>query len=167
MRIGPKDKGLDSRDWIPSRLWNHILKSIPLACLDMIIQRDDDAILFGYRIISPYKRVWAAPGGRMLRGESVVQAARRVSKEYGLGFCELYLIGVFPIKSRFRSDVAIAVAARDISGQPLADGKEFSSMKWFKILPRTLGANYRRMTIKWLAACRSRDFLALNRLDEE
>jgi len=150
--------------WIHPSLWRKIVKVLPLACVDVLFQRDDHSILYGWRLINPYNDVWALPGGRMWHGESVKQCARRIAKEYGLRFEGLYLVGVFPVKFPKRSDVSIAVAVSHISGEPRVDGFEFSRFAWMKTPPVRLGANYRRMVSKWQDASESRDFLRLNQL---
>jgi len=108
--------------------------------------------------------VWALPGGRMLRRESLKEAAIRIAKEYGLGFGRLYLVGVFPVSFATRSDISIAMAALDVRGQPIVDDVEFSKFKWSKNPPRNLGTNYRRMVSKWLHGSMSDDFLRLNKI---
>ena len=151
-------------NWIIPSLWKRIVKVLPLVCVDVVFQRDDLSILYGWRLINPYNDVWALPGGRIWHGESIKQCARRIAKEYGLRFEELCLIGVFPIKFPKRSDISIAVAASQVSGEPKVDGFEFSRFAWMKAPPRRLGANYRRMISKWQDASESKDFLELNRV---
>jgi ADP-ribose pyrophosphatase YjhB (NUDIX family) len=150
--------------WIPSELWVKVTKLVPLSCVDLILQRKDGSILYGFRQIKPYNGVWAFPGGRIIHGEDLVQGAHRVAAEYGLNFKELYLVGVFPVNFPTRADIAIALAGLKLSGEPIVDGFEFSSFLWSKQPPRKLGTNYRRMLLKWVQARTSADFLRLNRL---
>jgi len=79
----------------------------------LILQRDDHSVLYGYRLIDPYARKWSLIGGRFLYGESLMERARRIAGEYGMGFRDLYLVGVFPVKFNARSDVSIAVATSE------------------------------------------------------
>jgi ADP-ribose pyrophosphatase YjhB (NUDIX family) len=157
-------KVLMKEHWISPSLWKRIVEVLPLACVDVLLQRDDSSILYGWRLINPYNDVWALPGGRVWRGESIKQCARRIAKEYGLRFQALCLIGVFPIKFPRRSDISIAVAALQISGEPEVDGFEFSRFAWMKAPPQRLGANYKRMVSKWQSVSGSKDFLRLNQL---
>ena len=164
LMIGPEHKNIPEERWIPESLWRKIISSVPLGCIDVVFQRADRSILYGFRIILPYKNVWALPGGRILYRENLVGAARRIGNEYGLGFDELCLIGVFPVVMGIRSDLTIAVAALGVTGEPHADGKEFSRLTWEITMPHNLGRNYQRILSKWARARESEDFTKLNRL---
>jgi ADP-ribose pyrophosphatase YjhB (NUDIX family) len=157
-------KRLGSRQsWISEESWNDILRKMSIPCVDMIFQKDR-TVLYGWRLIKPYSNVWALPGGRLLRGENLVQCASRIADEYGLTFERLYLNGVFPINFRWRADIPICLAARKISGEPRTDGFEFSKFVWSQKPPAAVGANYARMVSRWERVSRSNDFLLLNRL---
>jgi GT2 family glycosyltransferase len=62
----------------------------------------------------------------------LLDTIRRISTEYGLKVDKAYLVGVFPITFRTRSDVAIAMAAHDSYGEPHVDNYGFSSFAWIK-----------------------------------
>jgi len=156
--------GVAQQRWIPAKLWDEIIQKMPIPCVDLILQRPDNSILYGWRLISPYRNVWALVGGRMLRGENLLQSATRIAREYALRFGRLYLNGVFPVNFPNRADVAISLAARSISGEPQVDGYEFSEFRWAMRPPRGLGGNYLRMVRNWSQAAKSKDFLRLNRL---
>ncbi len=145
-------------------VWEQALRYLPIACVDIIFQQRDGSILYGYRIIGPYKNVWALPGGRMLHGENLQQAAGRIAKEYGMRIRELYLVGVFPMSFDVRHDVTIALASPCPKGDPVADIKELSKVIWSEKPPIRTGANYRKMISKWNIALSSKTFLKLNRL---
>lgn len=139
-------------------------KYIPLACLDVIFQKEDGSILYGIRKIRPYRNVWCIVGGRILRNEKLGIAANRIAKEYCLCFKELYLVGVFPRVFANRSDISICVAACGADGELEIDGKEFSRMVWRKNEPERLGLHHRQMISKWKRARKSNEFLKLNRI---
>ena len=160
----PPKLGVAQQKWVPAKLWDEIIQKMPIPCVDLIFQRSNNSILYGWRLISPYRNVWALVGGRMLHGESLLQSASRIAKEYGLLFGRLYLNGVFPVNFPNRADVAISLAARAISGEPQVDGYEFSKFIWANKPPKGLGANYLRMVKKWSNAGKSKEFLRLNRL---
>jgi len=134
---------------------------LPIATLDILFERDGK-VLYGFRKIPPYRNVWAFPGGRILIGEKLSDTIRRVSSEYGLKVGKAYLVGVFPITFRTRSDVPISVAAPDPDGEPRVDGFEFSSFAWLAAPPKRLGANYRRMLEKWRMMKENRKALGLH-----
>ena len=133
-----------------------------LTTCDLVLQRSDGALLFGRRIIQPYRGKWALVGGVILRGENLLSAAKRMAAEYEMKFQELYLIGVFPARFKFRSDVVTALAGLNTTGEPRVDGKEFSTLRWFWHPPRGLGLNYGRIITKWNTMKSKTDFLALS-----
>lgn len=143
------DKGIPSRSWLSEASWNEAKKKLPIPCVDLIIEKQDGATLYGFRKIAPYKDVWALIGGRMLCGESLEDSASRIAGEYGIGISRLFLVGVFPVRFKTRSDVPVAIAAKSLGDEPRPDGVEFSRIAWLKRRPSKLGANYRRMLDKW------------------
>ena len=136
-------------EWMPERVWRQVKRSIPIACVDVLLENSNGEILLGWRKISPYSNVWATPGGRVARGESLRNATRRILREYGLSAGNLFLVGVFPVKFPTRADVTICVASNKPDGLAVADGYEFSSFKWTKKVPSNTGANYAKMILKW------------------
>jgi ADP-ribose pyrophosphatase YjhB (NUDIX family) len=155
---------VSEEDWIPTKLWNKITERMPIPCVDIIFQRPDGRILYGWRLIPPYRNVWALLGGRIIRGENLLQSASRIAKEYGLTFERLYLNGVFPVNFPKRSDIVISLVARHISGKPRVDEFEFSKFTWSRTPPKRLGKNYLRMVRKWNHVAESNDFLTRNRV---
>ncbi len=155
------DKQIPKKKWLPKKLWNDVLRTMPIACVDMIFQRPDHSILYGFRLIKPYANVWALVGGRVLRGENLHQCAHRIADEYGLHFENLYLNGVYPVNFPNRSDIVISLVARNVSGQPQVDGYEFSKFRWATNPPKKIGANYLRMVTAWQSRMYSEEFLKL------
>ncbi|MGA3110153.1 MAG: NUDIX domain-containing protein [Candidatus Bathyarchaeia archaeon] len=156
--------GVSKEDWIPTRLWNKIIERMPIPCVDIIFQRPDSRILYGWRLISPYRNLWALLGGRIFRGEGLLQCASRIAKEYGLTFDQLYLNGVFPVNFPKRSDIVISLVANYISGEPRVDKFEFSKFTWSRTPPKRLGKNYLLMVRRWNHVTESKNFIRRNRL---
>jgi ADP-ribose pyrophosphatase YjhB (NUDIX family) len=121
-------------------------------------------ILYGWRLIPPYRNVWSLLGGRIVRGEDLRQCASRIAKEYGLTFELLYLNGVFPVNFPKRSDIVISLVARHILGEPRIDEFEFSKFTWSRMPPKRLGKNYLLMVRRWNHVAESKDFLNRNRV---
>jgi ADP-ribose pyrophosphatase YjhB (NUDIX family) len=109
-RTGNNLKKIPSDKWLDEELWNKVKLRLPIATLDIIFERDEK-VLYGYRRIPPYRNVWAFIGGRILFGEGLSDTIRKISTEYGMRVDKAYLVGVFPITFRARSDIAIGVAA--------------------------------------------------------
>lgn len=71
-------------DFIEPELYRQILKSIPIACVDVAIV-DQGAVLLVKRGDDPAKGQWWLPGGRVLKGEKMATTARRkASEEVGI-----------------------------------------------------------------------------------
>jgi len=66
----------------------------------------------GWRIIPPYKNVWALPRGRMLRGESFIQTAMQQCAEIGLKIRDLRYLGLYPVRFPSRHDITAYMAAQ-------------------------------------------------------
>jgi len=164
-KIGNDVKRIPSDKWLDEELWNKVKLRLPIATLDIIFERDN-RLLYGYRRIAPYRNVWAFIGGRILFGEGLADTIERISSEYGLKAKKAYLVGIFPITFKTRSDVAIAVASPDADGEPKIDGYEFSSFVWREAPPERLGANYRRMLEKWIKIRTKEDILRFNAIGE-
>jgi ADP-ribose pyrophosphatase YjhB (NUDIX family) len=159
-------KRVPREKWIARRLWKAILASMPISCVDIICQNSKGSILFGWRIIEPYKNTWAMVGGRMLYRENLLQSAKRITAEYGLRFRRLHLVGVYPVSFPSRSDVSIALAAPNVAGKPKIDGLEFSDFCWFQNPPSATGKNYRRMVLDWMRKRSSRGYLRLSEIQQ-
>jgi len=151
-----------SKGWVRAPLWREIVRSIPIACADIIFENLKGEILYGRREIEPYKGVRALPGGRLLYRESLTHVAGRIADEYGLMFGRLFLVGVFPVSFPRRSDVSVALAAVPARGNARVDGFEFSKFIWLKRAPRGIGLNYGKMISEWLSKRESREYLRLS-----
>ena len=131
--------------------WVEVTKKMPIPCVDVIVCRSQK-FLMGWRIIPPYKNVWALPGGRMFRGESFIQTAMRQCAKSGLKIRNLRCIGLYPVRFPSRHDITACVVAQWESGTPVPTN-EFSRYTWFGACEireiRPIGANYRKMLQDW------------------
>lgn len=143
------NRSSEPSEWIPGSAWRQVKRSIPIPCVDVLLENPTGELLLGWRKISPYVNVWATPGGRVFRGESLPAAAHRILREYGLNAGNLFLVGVFPVKFPSRADFTICVASNKPAGIAIADGNEFSSFKWTRKVPSKTGANYVKMILRW------------------
>ena len=149
---------------MPESVWKQVKQYVPIPCLDVVLENYDGDVLLGWRRIPPYRDVWALPGGRLHGGEGIKAAAARILAEYCLSVRDLFLVGVFPIRFPSRADVPICVAGRIARGEATPDGEEFSSFRWTRRLPVDLGANYRRMIMRWRQMTRKPQILQFNKL---
>jgi len=137
------------KEWMPERLWKQVLACISIPCVDVILENSRREVLLGWRKIPPYRNVWALPGGRVLKGESLRASAQRILAQYRLSAGELFLVGVFPVKFPTRADFTCCLASKQPRGVAEPDGSEFSSFIWTRKIPTKIGANYRKMILGW------------------
>jgi colanic acid biosynthesis protein WcaH len=67
-------------NFIPQELYNAILRSIPIACVDISIVASG-CVLLVRRGDPPAQGQWWVPGGRVLKGEKMKETARRKARE--------------------------------------------------------------------------------------
>ena len=65
---------------IPAELYREILGAMPVACVDLLI-RSSGRILMVQRRNEPARGEWWFPGGRIRKGESMLQTAHRQARE--------------------------------------------------------------------------------------
>ena len=126
---------------------------MPIPCVDVICVNDKKEILYGWRIIPPYKNVWALVGGRIFRDEKPTDAVRRNLKAHGIEADELIMNGVFSANFGWRHDISISYVATK-STEPKRLGSEFSRFDWRSEVPSRIGAMYRRMIEAYKTALR-------------
>jgi len=126
-----------------------IVRSMPIPCVDVIVEKAS-RVLIGFRVIDPYRNVWALPGGRILKHEYPGDAAQRILREIGVKGRISDLVGVFPVKFPLhelkRYDITLCYRSQWVAGEPQADS-ELARFRWVspERLPARTGANYRRM----------------------
>src|ERR1035438_7612472 len=85
----------EESDFIPSKLYNQIMKLIPIVSVEAVIMIGN-ALLFLRRKNEPAKGEWWFPGGRIKKGESLEQAlCREIKEETGLQISAHKLINVY------------------------------------------------------------------------
>lgn len=67
-------------NFIPQELYNQILSSVPIACVDITIVSHGKVLLVK-RKDAPASGQWWVPGGRVLKGEMMVNTAKRKALE--------------------------------------------------------------------------------------
>ncbi len=67
-------------DWIPTDEWQTVVRHLPIASVDLVVAHDDGVVL-GRRTNEPAKGRWFMPGGRLRKGERLLEAVTRVGKE--------------------------------------------------------------------------------------
>jgi colanic acid biosynthesis protein WcaH len=145
------DGGVTSPEGLlPESKWKAILRAMPIPCLDLLVENDAKKVLLGFRMIRPYRNVWALPGGRIRKNEYPLETAERNLREIHISAEPEGFIGVFPVKfprdPDKRYDITLCYRYRLVRGKPIST-PELRRLEWFPPdrLPARTGANYRRM----------------------
>ena len=99
-------------DFIPTHMYNKIVKLMPIVSVEAAIQIDG-AFLLLKRNNQPAKGEWWFPGGRIKKGETLQQALiREVKEETDLTITQHKLINVYSRVFPQRHDITIAYHCR-------------------------------------------------------
>jgi len=72
----------------PKELFDKMLRYMPIPTFDLLVQYGDQGVVVVKRKIAPYKDVWALPGLRMHKRESIDDTLRRIARqELGFQLC--------------------------------------------------------------------------------
>jgi 8-oxo-dGTP diphosphatase len=134
---------------LPDSKWKAVLRSMPIPCVDLVVEKDAK-VLLGFRMIRPYRNVWALPGGRIRKHEYPRETAERNLREIGISAKPEGFVGIFPVKfprdPDKRYDITLCYRYRWTRGEPTSTS-ELGRLEWFspKRLPARTGANYHKM----------------------
>ena len=125
-----------------------IYSMVPRMTIDLIIFHENGIIL-SRRDIPPCKGMWHLPGGTILLGEGLSEAAIRISKEeVGLLIKPLSIIGIkeYTKKAAFGQVVSLVFVAKALHGQ-LRGNKYARQVKTFTKLPENMIKEQKDMLI--------------------
>jgi colanic acid biosynthesis protein WcaH len=79
---GPMDRSPRSQydGYIPTPEYGKIMRALPILCVDLVLKQGRMYLLVKRRR-SPARGRWWVPGGRVLRGETIEEAAKRKARE--------------------------------------------------------------------------------------
>ena len=121
----------------------------PKVAVAMVLG-SEDAILLGRRNIDPARGCWSFPAGYVNRGEVLEEAVvREVAEELRIGVRVTGLVGVY---SERDNPVVLVVYAGEVeSGEPQADGREVSEVRYFALdeLPELAFPHDRTVLADW------------------
>lgn len=66
---------------IPDELYREIVARLPTVSVELVVRRDDGAVLLLERTNPPAEGEWFWPGGRLFKGERFEDAAHRIADE--------------------------------------------------------------------------------------
>jgi colanic acid biosynthesis protein WcaH len=67
-------------DWIPEEEWATIVRNVPVVSVDLVVEAPEGVLLVE-RTNRPAMGEWFVPGGRVRKGERLVEAVDRVARE--------------------------------------------------------------------------------------
>ena len=67
-------------DWISEEEWATVVRNVPVVSVDLVV-RTPGGVLLLERTNRPAKGEWFVPGGRVRKGERLVEAVHRVASE--------------------------------------------------------------------------------------
>lgn len=134
----------------PREVFAQILEYMPIATFDVILYKPDYSVLMLKRTIAPYQNVWALPGLRMLKGETIDDTLRRVvHHEAGLVIDPSHKRFIGQYVGRFttehhRQDISTCYAIPVPADCDARMNREhFSGQRWVRTVPKPSGAMYR------------------------
>ena len=67
--------------FLPNEIFEIVLENSPLVSVDIILENEKNQFLLGRRRNHPAKGFWFVPGGRIRKGELIIDALKRVALE--------------------------------------------------------------------------------------
>lgn len=121
-----------------------IMKTIPVVCVDAIIQNENKEFLLVKRLNEPLKGQFWMPGGRLLKGESAKEGVlRKVKQEIGIDCKVVKCLGcieeIYPTTEQLKDCSFHAVSIVfliNIGNQDIKLDNQSEEWRWFKRLPK-------------------------------
>lgn len=134
----------------PREIFEKILQYAVIPTFDLVIEYGDKGIIIVKRKIAPYKNQWSLPGLRMLKGETIDEALKRIAKqELGLKIDpgkKIFLgqyVGKFKTEHN-RQDLSTGYYIKVSDNQKIMINQEhFSDYRITKTIPLNIGGMYK------------------------
>jgi colanic acid biosynthesis protein WcaH len=146
-----------SPKFAPQDVFDQILEWSVIPTFDLILEYGDKGVILLKRTITPYKDVWAFPGLRMYKGETIEDTIIRIAKaELGITINPTQRIILGQYTAQFdtdneRQDISTGFLIRLTGAEELAFNKEhFSELVIAKTCPKPAGAMYEYYFQKYL-----------------
>lgn len=134
----------------PREAFETVLEWAVIPTFDLVISLGDRGVVVARRKIAPYQGLWALPGLRMHKPESIDDTLRRIARdELGIEIdpAERQFLGQYVGKFRTengRQDLSTAYHVRADSDQAIRPNPaHFSSYDVVRAVPEPTGAMYR------------------------
>jgi 8-oxo-dGTP pyrophosphatase MutT (NUDIX family) len=147
------------RGYAPREVFDQILEWAVIPTFDLVVEVGDQVVIVR-RKIAPYRNVWALPGLRMLKGESIDDCLARIARqELGIevDLANKAMLGQYV--GRFatehqRQDLSTGYAVRALSFDITPNPEHFSGIRLvgsLDELPTASGAMYRHYLSRYWA----------------
>ena len=139
-------KNLSGKDY------KYIFTRVPRLCVDVVIA-NRDGVLLSRRNIPPYAGRWYLPGGRVLKDESLVGAAKRICRdELGVRAEVIKILGAIefftePRARHFITHSVSIVFLVQSAGRIIRKSKQASANSFFKLLPKNIPPEVKRFLL--------------------
>ena len=141
---------------IDKDIYAKIVEQIPILCVDLVIEREDGHFLTVKRVNEPLKDEFWVPGGRVMRNEKLLDAAKRIAKqEIGFIIDDLWFYGMYEgffkksaanMKSGIHTVSAVFSFKVGINRATRVElDEQSSSYKWARALPVDFINNTKRL----------------------
>ena len=128
--------------WLPTEDYRKMLRAMPVVSIDLIINDEAGRILLGKRKNRPAAGSWFVPGGRLLKGEDMVSAVRRISKqELGREMVHERVLGVYHQRypDNFADDsfdshyITFPVSVVAVGSLELHSDDQHDELRWWRL----------------------------------
>jgi colanic acid biosynthesis protein WcaH len=68
-------------EYVPEETFREFVAEMPQVCVEVVVEREDGAVLLARRTNEPVAGEWFWPGSRLYKGERLADAAERVGRE--------------------------------------------------------------------------------------
>ncbi len=133
----------------PREVFEEILEWSVIPTFDLLLRYGDSGFIVLKRKIEPYKNVWALPGLRMYKGETIEDTLKRIAKnELGINVdtTNKVLVGQYVGKfktEKNRQDISTCYLIELAGDEHIVMNKDhFSEMMITKEIPKRVGAMY-------------------------
>ena len=134
--------------FLTNEIFEIVLENTPLVSVDIILENEKNQFLLGRRRNQPAKGFWFVPGGRIRKGELIIDALKRVAlEEVGLeikdhnynflgAFDHIYENSIFSTKARPSSTHYVAlgfhyqIRAEEVSQ---VENPQHSELSWMSL----------------------------------
>ena len=119
-----------------------MLRAMPVVSVDLVINDEEGRILLGKRNNRPAAGSWFVPGGRLLKGEDIASAVRRISaQELGIEMNHERVLGVYHQRypDNFADDsfdshyVTFPVSVVAVGSIKLRSDDQHEELRWWNV----------------------------------